>query len=235
MAEWCQRQRLPLLWWSLVFMIAATLKVYFSAATASQLGWMFEPITHLLRLIAGWHFKPNADGEWQSMEAGIVLVKACAGINFMIMSLLAWSWVMRPRAGGFNTSMTVIEIPLLLTVTFLFAWLATLVANTLRILAVVYLQPVLEHWLGAEAAHRFLGLLIYLAALTAQVLLTEWQRRERALPIVCVLYVGIMLVLPLATGHALADLALYARHSAMVLAALVPLAAVAILLRVRRR
>ena len=100
MAERWQSQRLPLAWWPLAVGIAAALKWHFSVAAASELVWMLRPLSLLLQLLTGWHFRPNADGEWQSFDAGIVLVKACAGINFMVLSLLGWCWMLRPHVDG---------------------------------------------------------------------------------------------------------------------------------------
>lgn len=227
-------QRPPILWWSLVLMTAATLKYFYSVAAVTQLGWMLEPITLLLRLLAGWHFTLNSNGEWLSVDAGIALVKACAGINFMIMSLLAWCWAIRPRERTPQYSLLV-EWPLLLAVALILAWFAALTANTMRIWVVVQAQPMLERWFTPESAHRTLGLLVYLPALCMQVLLTEWRRRDRALLIVCAIYAGVMLAVPLATGNAMADLALYAEHAALVMGALMPLALGAIVLHPRRR
>jgi exosortase K len=234
-AEWCRRQRPRLWWWSLVLVAAVTLKWYYSVAAVTQLGWILEPITLLLRLLTGWKFKLNPAGEWQSLDAGIVLVKACAGINFMIMSLLAWCWVFRPCEPMPKTSTLLVAWPLLLGTALGLAWFAAVITNTLRILLVVHGQPLLEHWLAPESAHRALGLLVYLPALSAQVLLTEWHRGDRALLVVCAIYAGVMLVVPVLTGNAMANLDLYAEHAVLVLAVLLPLAVGAIILRRHQR
>jgi exosortase K len=235
MFEWCHRQRLPILWWSLVLAAATALKWYFSVAAVTQLGWMLEPITLLLRVITGWHFKANAAGEWQSVDAGIVLVKACAGINFMIMSLLAWCWLMRPRESSFKPSLVLVDWPLIMATALTLAWLAALLANTLRILLVVHAQPRLEQWLQPDSAHRAIGLLVYLPALSAQVVLLERRRIDHALLIVCAIYAGMMVVLPIVTGNAISNLALYGPHAVVVMMVLAPLLLTAVVLRRRQQ
>jgi exosortase K len=230
-ADLVQHRRPALLWWSLALGIAATLKWYYSVAAVTRLGWMLEPITLLLRLLTGWHFRANAEGEWQSFDAGIVLVKACAGINFMIMSLLGWCWLICPRERILKRTALLIEWPLLLIGALVFAWLTALIVNTLRIIAVVHLQPSLEHWLAPAAAHRLLGLMIYLPALSAQLLLSEWRRRDRALLVVCAIYAGVMLMVPLLTGNALSNPALYGEHALLLLCILIPVALTAIVPR----
>lgn len=220
MAEWRQDQRLPLLWWSLVIGVAAALKWHFSAAAAADLAWILRPLTLLLRLLTGWRFQMNPDGEWESHAAGIVLVKACAGINFMTLSFIAWCWMLRPRAVDGNRWL---EWPVFLGSALLFAWLCALLVNTLRVLAIVHVQPWLDPWIGAEQAHRLLGIVLYLPALCLQLLLAERGQWRRALSIACALYATIMLLVPVLTGNALHDLRGYGAHAAAVLAFILPL------------
>jgi exosortase K len=223
-----QRQcwRSTLAWWSLAAGLAAALKACFSAAAASELEWMLRPVSLLLRIVAGWKFQQNDAGEWYSLEAGIVLVKACAGINFMIMSLLGWCWLARPR---YTTRLqhATFEWPLLLGSSLVFAWAAALFVNTLRILAIVQLQPTLEHWLLPDDAHRLLGLVVYVAALNLQLLVFDTRRWKAALLVACALYASIMLVVPLLTGNASANPALYLRHALTSLGVLLPFAGLA--------
>jgi exosortase K len=219
-AEWWQRQRLPLQWWSLAGGIAAALKWHFSAAATADLEWMLRPLTLLVQLLTGWHFQPNLDHEWESREAGIVIVKACAGINFMILSFIAWCWMLRPRD---RSPRRWLEWPVFLGVALLFAWLAALAVNALRVVAIVHVQPRLEPWLGAAQAHRTLGTVLYLGALCLQLLLAERGRWRRALRLACAMYAALMLLMPLLTGNALRDPRGFGVHAALVLAVIVPL------------
>lgn len=227
MAEWWHCRRPALLWWLLAVGLAATLKWSFSVAAASELAWMLWPVSRLLRLVAGWHFEQSADDEWYSLDAGIVLVKACAGINFMIMSFLGWCWMFRPMGRSKNPRFTVIEWPLLLGSVLVFAWATALVVNTLRILAIVRWQPVLEEWLPGDEAHRLLGLLVYVAALNLQLLLFDRRGWWRTVLISCALYGLLMLAVPLLTGNAVANPVLYFEHVLTSLGVLLPLVVLA--------
>lgn len=228
MAEWWQCQRLSLLWWSLAVGLAVGLKWHFSTAAASELGWMLHPLSLLLRAATGWRFERNAQGEWQSIDAGIVLIKACAGINFMVLSWLGWCWLWRPVTSAPSTPWAAsLHYPLRLVRALGCAWSASLAVNALRIVAIVHAQPALERWLPPIDAHRLLGLLTYLPAIGFQWLWMDRGHAGRALLTGCGLYAALMLLAPLLTGHAWADPGTYARHVAFVVAAALPLCGLA--------
>ncbi len=231
MAEWWQCRRSTLLWWSLAVGLAAMLKGYFSVAAASELEWMLRPVSMLLRLVAGWNFQQSPAGEWYSLDAGIVLVKACAGINFMIMSFLGWCWMSRPIGQRPGSRFRLLEWPLLLGSALVFAWVTALIVNTLRILAIVHWQPVLEQWLSPGSAHRMLGLLIYLSALNLQLLLADRRRWRRTVLLTCALYILIMLIVPILTGNAAANPTLYFEHAMTSMVVLLPIAIAACIWR----
>ena len=218
------KERQSLIWWLLSASIAAALKWHFSAADSAALEWMLRPLSLLLRLLTGWHFQQTPEGDWESGDAGIVLVKACAGINFMIMSFLGWCWLARPQAQRAPTFAIALEWPLLFAASLVFAWLAALLVNTARIIAVVKCQPLLEHWIAPAEAHRLIGLIIYLPALTAQLLLRNRQRWDIAALLAAAIYVGMMLIVPLLTGNAAASPGQYREHALLVLVLALPLA-----------
>jgi exosortase K len=227
-AEWWQRQRLPLLWWLLAVGLAVGLKWHFSTAAASELGWMLRPLAWLLRAATGWRFERNADGEWQSLDAGIVLMKACAGINFMVLTFASWCWLWRPASAASPTApLRLHRYSLRLGRALLCAWVTALAVNALRILVIAHTQSRLERWLQPQDAHRLLGLLIYLPALTVQWLWADRGHAPRALLMGCGLYAALMLAAPLLTGHAWADPGTYSVHAAFVLAAALPLCGIA--------
>jgi exosortase K len=220
-----------LLWWSLAAGLAVALKMHFSAAATSELEWMLRPVALLLRIVAGWSFSRTGAGEWYSLDAGIVLVKACAGINFMTLSFLGWCWLCRPR---FHATLRerACEWPVLLACSLALAWGTALVVNALRIVAIVEWQPLLERWLPAEDAHRLLGLAIYVTALNLQVLAFDRRRWRLSLLLACGAYAGLMVGVPLVTGNVAMAPAQYLRHALSSLLVLLPFVLAA---TVRRR
>ena len=218
MVEWWQRRRTPLLWWALAGAVAVALKWHFSAAAASDVQWMLHPLALLLHAVAGWSFLRDAAGNWESPTVGLVLIKACAGINFMVLSFLGWCWLWRPLRPWSPW-----QWPLRFSGALACAWLVALGVNALRILLIVRFQPALEHWLAPADAHRMLGLLTYLPALCLQWSLVERTEPVRAVLFPCGLYALLMLGVPLASGGAAADPRLYAAHAAEVFGVLMPL------------
>ncbi len=228
--------RRPLIWWLPAVGIAAALKWHFSAADSYAMGWMLQPLSLSLRWITGWHFLRTAAGDWASADAGIVLVKACAGINFMTMSFVAWcltlqpqlqlrSQTLRPPYTLVRPHFALLDLSLRLIAALLLAWLSALAVNSLRVIAVVAWQPTLQRWLATAAAHRLIGLVIYLTALTLQLLRGERRRLSRAAVAGALIYGVVMMLLPLLSGNAAANPAQYRAHAWAVLAVALPLAA----------
>jgi exosortase K len=206
------------------------LKHHYSVADATGLGWMLRPVALLLQLTTGEAFSVTAAGEWRSPAAGIVLVKACAGINFMIVSLLGWCWLLRPaspRARAWPRWLRLLEWPLLFAGTLALAWGTAILVNVARILLALAVGHGLEELAGgAVPAHRLIGLAVYLPALTAQMLLASREQRGAALLFAATLYLALMLVVPMLTGQAWLQPRLFAGHAAMVIAAVLALAAI---------
>lgn len=216
-------QRHALLCWCLLAGgVAMLLKHQYSIATAAELDWMLQPLALLLQTLTGYAFRLGETGEWHSTAAGIALVKACAGINFMTMSLLGWCWIMRPPASGFRWYHAH-AWPVQLATALLLAWVTALAINLVRILLVLAVGPALDPLLGAEAAHRLLGLLVYLSALLAQLLLFERRLRTRAVAMAVAIYGLVMLLVPLLSGQAWLQPELFRAHATTVLLALLPL------------
>lgn len=219
MVEWWQCRRAPLAWCALAGAVAVALKLQFSAAAASELQWMLHPLAALLQFATGKAFLRDAAGNWECRAAGLVLVKACAGINFMVLSFAAWCWLLRPQAVRWPAW----HWPARLAAALACAWIVTLGVNALRIVLVATLQLRLEDWLAAADAHRLIGLLTYLPALCAQALLADRAEPARAVLLACVLYLLLTLGIPLASGAAAAHPGLYAAHAIEALAVLAPL------------
>ena len=245
MPERLKRHGATLCWWSLALAVAWALKHHYSVATAAELGWMLRPVAGLVTLATGQPFSRGAGGEWVSADAGVVLVKACAGVNFLVMSFLGWCWLFAPE--GAHAAVAGSTAPawprprrvppwwLRLAAALALAWGCALLTNAARIVAALAFGHALGTALGPGAAHRLIGLVIYLPALGAQLWLAGGAARGRALMAAAVLYAALMLVTPLVTGNAWQAPARYAAHALMLALALVPLWLWGLRLHRRRR
>ncbi|MGR9052325.1 MAG: exosortase K [Gammaproteobacteria bacterium] len=210
------RNRDTLLYWFFAAVIVLALKQFYSTAGAEQLQWQLRPLVMLLELFSDLRFEPLANGEWWDETHNISIVKACAGINFLVIALLGRLW--QQRGGRFR-------LPVfgraLLT-----AWLASLAANTLRVVLSVYGETPLSDFAGlsAEDSHRLIGIAVYFCCLWTQLALYRMHGFSRTVPVAVACYLAIALLFPLLRTWLLGLEPLDSRHAVWV--AVVPAVAV---------
>ena len=206
-----------LLWWLAVLAVAVQLKHHYSIATAAELEWMLRPLSQLLEWFTGHEFYRDNRAQWVSETADVRLVKGCAGINFMLMSFMAYAWVVRPQRCVVTglLSWSVLRL-LYLCAAIVAAWATGLIANSLRILVAMSVDS--RGWqldaigIGAAELHRLVGMGIYLPVLSLQILGSNRSTSRDAIAAAFLLYLLLMIVVPLLTGNALQHPALFLRH-----------------------
>jgi exosortase K len=199
-------------WWLAVLGVALALKYHYSVAVAAELEWMFRPLSLLLEWFSGHPFYRDSNHEWVSETADVRLVKACAGINFLLMSLVAYGWMLRP--GHHPESAAPVWMArrfLLLCTAIVAAWATGLLANSLRIIILMKLDPQ-----GAEL-HRLTGMLVYVPVLSLQLALGGRRDWREVLAGPVLLYLLLTVAVPLLTGNALMNPALFTNHLLYVL------------------
>jgi exosortase K len=211
------------LWIAATALGAVALKAEYSAASAAQLGWMLRPVAWMLQGLLRLPFHLTPAGEWQCDAAGIVLVKACAGINFMVMSFLGWCWLGKPVGTVRMNGALWWRWSLRLAGALVAAWLVAVLVNATRILVLIAVGPALDSWLGTAMAHRLIGLAVFLPALTAQLLIGERQLRGQAAVVAGALYLLVMIATPLLTGEAMTHATRYREHALTLLTVIAPL------------
>ena len=206
-----------LLWWLVVLVLAVLLKHHYSIATAADLEWVFRPLSLLLELFSGHDFHRGSDYEWVSESADVRLVKACAGINFMLMSLMGYAWIARPDSGTDSDPLSWIAGRVLVLCAVIIAtWTTCLLANSLRIMVTMTLDS--NAWvldvIGIDTAqlHRLIGIAIYVPLLSLQMTLGNRSSTRDALAGPVLMYLLLMVMVPLLTGNALAHPVLFADH-----------------------
>lgn len=206
-----------LAWWLAVSAVAIQLKHHYSLATAADLEWVLGPLSQLLEWFTGHEFHRDGRHGWVSESADMRLVKGCAGINFMLMSFLAYAWVFRPdRRADADLPAWIAGRAGLLCVGLSAAWVSCLLANSLRIMVAMSMET--QAWLGdatgmdATQLHRMLGLGIYLPLLSLQIVAGNRGVGTEAVAVPGLLYASLMVAVPLLTGNALQQPDLFIEH-----------------------
>lgn len=152
----------------------------YAQADAAQLQWLLYPLAMLLNAVTSLHFAPLPNGEWWDATHHLVIVKACAGGNFLLVSWLGYVWQWRQRHWGVVVASAGAA-----------AWGTALVANALRVLCIAYMEEGLIQASGLSATdgHRLIGIAVYFGMLVVQL--------AGALPVAVLIYLGITVLLPL--------------------------------------
>ena len=196
----------PWLSYGMALVAAYVLKLSYSRAAAEDLSWILVPTARAVGWLRGETliFLPGAG--WVAPSGAYRIAPACAGVNFMILTLIlsVLGFAHRRRSPGARL--------LWWWASLAGAYLATIAVNTLRIVAAVELYrlgPVAG--MSAGQAHRLLGTVLYLGALGGLFLALDRLTdiggiggkagRLSGGLLVAGAYVGLTLVVPLLTGH----------------------------------
>lgn len=154
---------------AVVLLSAFTLKLYYSAASVNELRWILAPTTKAVELISGSRFAFEAYAGYVSSDRTFVIAASCAGVNFLITSFLMLSLGKLWRFRSIRVAWKVFPCAAVC------AYLATIVANTVRITTALQLRGrSLElAGLGPNDLHRLQGIFIYFGFLVLLFVLSE--------------------------------------------------------------
>jgi exosortase K len=163
--------------------LAVGLKYHYSEARSEDLAWILRPTAGLVEGISGIPFEEEAHTGFVSYARRIVIVPACAGVNFFIVAfcMAAFSDLHRIPQQSFKG--------LWLAGSMASAYGLTVVANAVRIIVSIYSYDadIYAGWLTPERMHRFEGVVIYFFFLclfyriiTAVIALIERAQRQSA-------------------------------------------------------
>lgn len=181
---------------------AYLLKRHYSTASADDLRWILAPTTVLVELISGTSFEFESHAGYLSSNRSFLIAKSCAGVNFLLTAflMLAVSRLWRDRSQNMPWKF----IP----TAALIAYLATLIANTVRITVAVQTQQIQieSGWLPLAQLHRLEGIFIYFGFLLLLFVISEKMSarqpsalvRQSILPLL--IYYAITLGIPLING-----------------------------------
>lgn len=225
-----------LLKWIAVLSIAVGSKFYYSNADVNELRWILAPTAVLVEWVTWSSFSFESYAGYMNREHTFLIAASCSGVNFLIAAFLMLSlsrlwndpsarWSLLPKAG-------------------VLAFLATIVANTVRISVAMQLQDLepMVAWLDEEGSHRLLGIVVYFGSLLLLfVLVGDRHPGERLFPAdgtslfrrflwpLCIYYL-VTLGIPIANGALLSNGSFW-RHSLFVL--LTPILLIAMITALR--
>jgi len=152
-----------------ILLCAFTLKLYYSSASVNQLRWILAPTTAVVEFITGLSFEFESHAGYITSDRGFVIAASCAGVNFLITAflMLALRQLWRNRSARFAWT--------LIPKAFGFAYVATLIANTVRISTALRLRemPLELAWLSPSQLHRLEGIFIYFGFLLLLFVVSE--------------------------------------------------------------
>lgn len=139
------------------------LKIHYNTAHAEELLWILGPIRFIIEQVSTIRFDFVPYEGYVSRFSMITIAPACAGINFL---LIAFATLFFPLINRFQKTSTRF---LWLFICGAAAYLATLFANTIRILCAIWLYTtdIYNTWVTPSRVHRLEGTIVYLFILIA--------------------------------------------------------------------
>jgi exosortase K len=164
---WKQRAQLVV-----VLLCAGVVKLYYSTASVNQLRWILAPTSTIVEFVSNSRFEFESYAGYINSDRSFVIAASCAGVNFLITSFLMLSLRELWRDRSRNISWAFIPVAAL------FAYVATVTANTVRISTALRLRQMSfeTSWLSPSELHRLEGIVIYFGFLLLLFLLNERLR-----------------------------------------------------------
>jgi len=186
---------------AVVLVLAYSLKLFYSNASANDLQWILAPTTALVQLVSREPFEFESHAGYINEDHSFLIASSCAGVNFMITVFVMLAGMR--LLSGWKKGIFWKVIPAAAVV----AYLVTIVANTTRIAIALRMQrtSVPSGWLDHDQMHRFEGIAVYFGGLLLLFVLVraiEAKNRKASFAIPIVAYLVITLGLPLANGAA---------------------------------
>ncbi|HSE25731.1 MAG TPA: exosortase K [Pyrinomonadaceae bacterium] len=184
-----------------IILCALALKLHYATASADQLRWILGPTTSLVEIFSGSSFQFESYAGYMSSNHRFLVATSCAGVNFMITAFLMLA--LRALLGDRSSVLSWKFIPLYAG----FAYVATIIANTVRICVALWLQHVPDdvRWLSWSQLHRIEGIIIYFGFLLLLFVLTEKGPQKstefvRKMGFTLIVYYSMTLIIPLLNG-----------------------------------
>ena len=187
--------------WGVVLLCVLTLKLFYSSASANELRWILAPTTVFVELLSGVSFEFESHAGYINTDRSFLIAPSCAGVNFLITAFLMLTARKLSRDGSQDNAWRFIPAAVLI------AYLATLVANTVRICIALRLGRLPEvSGLNPYQLHRVEGIIVYFGFLLLLFVVSEKMSAEKSSGLLrqsffpLLVYYATVLAVPLANG-----------------------------------
>lgn len=146
------------------------LKIFNRNTATINLSWILAPVSLLTELLTGLNFHPVAAGGYVYPPLNIIIDKSCAGINFLIVSLMLTIY------SRLKTSESLKKTGLHYIILLIFSYSVTIFANSLRITGAILITRLLQSIDRMDLYHQLHhaeGIVVYLSMLIIYYLLLE--------------------------------------------------------------
>lgn len=159
----------------MAFVAAYFLKRHYSTADVDDLMWILQPTAVVVEWMTGLDFFMESGTGYVNHSTMVIIAKACAGVNFFIISFCMSSFEILPhiRVVKFKC------ISMIGIATGMF--IITVIVNAIRISVSIYLltHPVNIGWLTQSRLHRIEGIAVYFICLWLIFILIQKIRNHR--------------------------------------------------------
>ena len=146
---------------TLFYLIAAgvflVLKLIAGEADGNFFSFLLKPVAGMIEIFSGTSSTPTPEGAFLFPQFNILIDISCSGFNFLLLSFLMFSFML--IGYSHSTARKILALP----ISFVCAYLLTILVNTSRILVAILVQDTLvfDH----PAIHQAIGIFVYLSSL----------------------------------------------------------------------
>jgi exosortase K len=177
------------------------LKRHYADADVGALRWILKPVADLAAALGGTTFDWEPGSGYLSREKLLVIAKPCAGVNFMLAAFAMTGFLLAERADSWRAAARLTLLGGAM------AYVATLVANTTRIVVALWLSshPLTTAFWTAPRVHRLEGVVVYFGMLGAlhfvvRRIMSAERRDALAAWVPLASYYVVTIAVPLANG-----------------------------------
>jgi exosortase K len=154
---------------AVVVLCGVALKYFYSTASVNELRWILAPTTFAVEFISRERFEFESYAGYINGNHTFVIAASCAGVNFLLTAFLMLSLGELWRNRRQNVRWSFFPLAALVS------YVATLIANTVRITTALELRNlrIESSWLSAGEIHRLEGIFVYFGFLLLLYVLTE--------------------------------------------------------------